>query len=313
MNSTYQKSISNRTAIAQWHEWMMRTKSPSTAEGFFAVAMRFATDSKRLTAKPDSIEDIEIDDWVNQADGTKATTKLHLLAALRSYFTWAREKGYAIGNPANLVRVNMKKLAHIQKERVKKRPITHEEIALVLDRIGQRIIWLRAEIVRRVLAGHHEETVGHYRDELRQKIFWQFAVVFGRDAGLRLGDLAQMEWDSFATPGQCIVWTDKRDERVALPMTEAMTAVLALAPAKGPDERYLFPLERAEINSPRRALLSGRFWKILRTCGIKGVSFHSLRYHYASACAAAGIPTPHIKASLGHASEAQTRHYIRNE
>ena len=49
MNQTIAKNISTRTAIAEWHAWMMRCKSPTTANGFFAVAMRFATDAKRLS------------------------------------------------------------------------------------------------------------------------------------------------------------------------------------------------------------------------------------------------------------------------
>ena len=46
--------------------------------------------------------------------------------------------------------------------------------------------------------------------------FWLPAVLIGRYTGLRIGDVVRLEWESLSTPGKFIVWTRKRDKRIAL-------------------------------------------------------------------------------------------------
>jgi hypothetical protein len=40
------------------------------------------------------------------------------------------------------------------------------------------------------------------------------------NAGLRLGDICALEWACLKEPGKVVVWTDKRDTRVDLPVDD---------------------------------------------------------------------------------------------
>ena len=48
--------------------------------------------------------------------------------------------------------------------------------------------------------------------------FWRAACHLSLEYGLRLSDIAKLEWVSFLKPGKLIVWTDKHDRRIELPL-----------------------------------------------------------------------------------------------
>jgi integrase len=50
--------------------------------------------------------------------------------------------------------------------------------------------------------------------------FWYCATLIGCYAGLRLGDICSLEWSCLQHPNKLIVWTDKRDTQVELPVDE---------------------------------------------------------------------------------------------
>src|SRR5579864_6280473 len=125
-------------------------------------------------------------------------------------------------DPSKLVSVNYKILSHAQKETNVRQVFTPLEY--------QRLV---------------EGTTG----------FWKFAIQASRELGLRLGDICQLEWDCFRQPGHIAVWTDKRDKRVSLKLTDGLAVAATLLPVVHP--RYVFPEHQELVNDPtRRAYLS---------------------------------------------------------
>ena len=53
----------------------------------------------------------------------------------------------------------------------------------------------------------------------REDPFWHFAVITALDTGLRLGDIAQLEWTAFAETGKITVVMDKTNKPVTFKTT----------------------------------------------------------------------------------------------
>lgn len=284
----YGRKVTVEAAIEHWVTWMKSVQhSASSVTNGEIYARAWARDQGVLNRPIIGIGYQEIDAWVNNpAIRAKAGTRGVMLSALRSLFKFAFGSGMCLGNPASLVRVNLGLLSHEQKEVKKKLCFTDSEIQQLLD-----------------LTAPGAE---------REDEFWHAAVAIGRWTGLRIGDVAALEWDSFRLPGRIVVWTQKRDKRVELPLEpEALRNAVSALPMD--DEKYVFPNQALIIrNQEMRSTLSRQFTDLCERAGIKGKSFHCLRATYISACDAAGIPIEHIARSVGHSRTATTSGYIRD-
>lgn len=282
------KKMSVEEAVEPWVQWMKdRHMSPMSIKNSEIWVRRWIDDMGLAAAPVSKITMKEIDGWVNDsAIPSKASTRRVMLSAIRSLLSYTSGMGMTIGNPASLVRVDMSLLSHQQKE-VEKKPIFNDaEIAALLGCTAP--------------------------GALRESVFWHAAIALGRWTGLRLSDIASLEWDCFRHPGRIAVWTLKRDKRIELPLDPpALQRAVSDVPLE--DTKYLFPNERITVRDPDlRSTLSAQFAALLEHCGIVGKSFHCLRATYISACDAAGIPILHIARAVGHSNEATTRGYIRN-
>jgi len=80
-----------------------------------------------------------------------------------------------------------------------------------------------------------------------------------------------------------IVWTDKRDRRVALKLKDWPGAIEAVSLIPTDSKTYCFPIQRSIATNPKeRAQLSMAFTRLCRAVGIQGHSFHGLRSTFAS-------------------------------
>lgn len=226
-----------------------------------------------------------LDGWINSGSDSKVGTRRVMLSALKSFCVFCRDKGWIQGNPAELVKIDLSILLHEQKETLKRPIFQEDEVQQLLDITAP--------------GGAHEST------------FWHAAVLIGRHTGLRLGDICSLEWDCFNYElGTISVWTQKRDRRVSLFLEPKVMEVIQALPME--HEQFVFPMERATVRDPMvRARLSSYFWKILRSCGIFGRSFHCLRATYITDCKERGIPMEHIRESVGHWSRQTTEGYVR--
>lgn len=275
-------------AFTSWMQWLHDASglAPSTISNASIYVNDWIGTGELATIRVSDIDQKHINQWVNQPfRKSKAVTRRIMLWAVSQFLNYCSANGWIRGNPAKLVRVRYDLLTHRQKETVKRIPFTEAE-------------------VDQILAATAPGGIYEHR-------FWHIATTIGRWTGLRLIDIATLEWASLAKPGCMVVWTAKRDRRVELPLEPD-----ALADAIGMidilDERYCFP-EHAKIATDvgSRATLPYEFGEILRKLGIKRKSFHCLRYTFIQDMQEQGIPIEHIAVSAGHSSTATTKGYMK--
>lgn len=272
--------LSCRDALEAWRGWAATSRlSPSSIARYDTYIGAFLERGKWWDKPPSSIRATDLDRFVNPEDSAvKASTRANRLCALQSFFNLLSARGLVIGDPSREVGVKMHLLSFEQKETERFKPFTDGE----LDR------------VRKI-----------------KDPFWNVAVRLGETFGLRISDAAQLEWASFARPGRIVVWTDKHDRRIEMPLP--VDVERAVAAVERTDRRYVFP-EQAEIarDPKRRSQLSTYFARILTREGITGKSFHSFRHTFATVHRNQGESVDEIRLKLGHAVASTTENYIHS-
>lgn len=264
--------------LTAWRGWAYSVGlSPNTMAQYAAEIGAFLRETGLESKAIASATERYVDQFVNPTNSkVVVSTRRHRLAALASFFRFAQAKGMTVGSPADLVRVKLAGLQFTQKEPKRRLPFTDAELTLL------RSI---------------------------EDPFWRTFVLLGEHYGLRLSDVAQLERACVAKPGHIIVWTDKRDRRIDLPLTPPVRDQLLALDVSHPV--YFFPREAAIAADPkRRAILSVEFGRILRRLGITGKSAHCLRHRFATKLAQSGRTVDEIRATLGHASPAATVGYL---
>lgn len=278
------KKLTIIKAIALYEAWFKKLgKSPRTVENNVSAVRNWAKDMKLESLPPAAINENHISPWINDEDSdAKAGTRNVLLAGFRSFFAFCCAKGWSVGDPSHLVRVNLSLLDHAQKETTERVPITKQECKTLL----------------------HVTSA----DGRNASAFWHFAILMSWETGLRLGDICQLEWDCFKKPGKVIVWTDKRDARVAVPISEQLQEASSLIPVT--DNQYLFPEQREMIlDKNRRASLSVQFSRLCQANKIDK-SFHCLRHAFATRMKEEGLSLEDIGVLMGHSGTDTTSDYV---
>lgn len=271
------RNVSVKDSFNEWLEWMDVSTAKRTADNSRIVVNEWAGKGKLWSKPINSIKQKQVHKFINREGDDKGTTRRVELSAIRSFFKFCCIKGFCQIDQSQLVRVDMDSLSHKQKEKKKIGVFNDSQIKLILN-----------------------NTEG----------FWHIATAIGRYTGLRLGDVAQLEWDCFNEKNRITVWTDKRDKRVSLPLKPAALAN-ALDQIDPVSKKYCFPEQRITVlDVKKRSKLSVQFKRILDGLEIPGLSFHCLRHTYATVCKNKGIPMPHISESLGHSSVVTTETYI---
>ena len=283
------RKITAATATDQWLDWLRTNREISTVtnHGYYVAAWLERLDAKtwpiaRLTEQ-------HVDGFVNDQSETTAATRGSRLAALRSFFLFCSARGYVVGNPAALVEVRLRDLTHEQKEPKKRVPITADEY-------------------RRIMAWPTEDmALGKFMTAATAISYW---------TGLRLADIASLEWPCF-TGTELIVWTGKRDRRVALPLSnpligsgELKMVLLGVAEDARPGARYIFPDAHKIVTDPTdRAKVSVYYGRLLDQIGIEGKSFHCLRHAFVTRLKKAGVTIEEIGRIVGHSNTKTTEGY----
>ena len=229
-------------------------------------------------------------------------------------------------DPSSSVGIDYSVLSHDQKESAKRQPFTPDE----LERLTA---YLKSELEVIGLEMTLVENADDYSDNGRavklaelggknsELFFWLFAVTCSAQNGLRLSDVAGLEWRCFGEPGKIIVWMEKTNRRIEHILTPEIEAMVTQIPVRSPT--HLFSDQHAIIsNVKRRALLSVQFTRICERIGIKGKSYHSTRHAAASvkfhaidkdALAkqlADNLSMVQIKALLGHSNASTSKIYV---
>lgn len=263
-------------AVEEWAEWADTVgQSALTIRRNLVILSSWLADLDLGDRAPGDVNEKDINAFINAKGEGSATTRERQLSAIRSLYQFMAAKGYVFGNPAKLVVVDLRKLSHKQREPGKVRPYTQAEIKTLLT-----------------------GTDG----------FWRAVAGISHATALRLGDVIQMEWASIK-PKTIIVWTEKRDRRVSLPITPELRAALAAVPKN--DTPYLFPEERAEFQDPsKRAKYSVYFKRQLDRLGLEGLTFHGLRHTRITQWRKDGFSLEQCRTYAGHGSTRATEGYI---
>lgn len=294
-------SITLKDAVSQWSKWLQDTAgSDRTFICHTSYVEMWAARAKLGNKKLSEITEAHLSDFINVKDGTKLGTKRARLSALRSFFRFCTIRQWVSYDPSREVRIKAKLLTHEQKEPTVKLCFTDDEIQEIDDYLMTRIVDLMGQ-----------KTPGA-EHRLAQAQFWRVATGIGRWSGLRLGDICCLEKASLKEHGKLIVWTDKKDSRVELPISEKLAQSISLMPHSN-DKRFCFP-EQAMIHGDpvKRSKLSVQFTRILEGAKIAGKSFHCLRHTLATELNVQGQTIEAIAKALGHGSEESTRAYIHS-
>jgi len=279
--------ISNEKALEQYVEWSDTIgKSDRTVQETVIHITKFLRAKKLMAKTPGQITEKQITSHINnESSDNKANSRRIALSALSNYIQYCNAKGWLEGNPAKLVRVNMKKLSHAQKEVKEKEVFSKDEFN-----------WMNSM------------TEG----------FWNLAIHLSYETGLRIGDICRLECASHNHKESTLaVWTEKRDKRVELPISKSLNNKLknwAGDETQTRTREYFFPADKARHEDPkRRSYHSVMFRRILNALGIDGKSFHSLRATYATNASIKGKPWWEIAKDLGHSNVATTQVYIKDK
>jgi integrase len=294
--------------IDQWSAHLAKRGEPRTARSRLLIVRAWSRDSK-LGARPvTEITDDQIQEWVNRPGTTKVNTRKISLTYIRALFKFLIIKEVVRVDPSQLCNIQWEDLTHAQKETREVLPFTAAEFDRLMAHLNRELSAVRAQLA----IAQENPTTG--MDRLQKKCdtlqFWHIAAVMSRCSGLRLGDIAELEWATLAGE-KFAVWTMKKQKRVEpwiwnQPLFDRATGSIPMA-----DEIYCFPVQREiQRDVPRQCLLSRQFTRICAAAKLSGHTFHSLRHTYATECAKGGIPTPHIARSMGHSSTTTTEGYL---
>ena len=271
-------------ALARFEEAIQRKRSPKTVDNTMTVLNCWVRDMNVASLPPSAITEAHVDDWINSEKSTiKLQTRRLNLSALRVFFGFCIDHGWVYsGNPAGRKRVSIDYdiMSHAQKETKQLEPFDSFEVKCM---------------------------VRFFKSE--GMVFWQFATQIAWEVGLRLGDICNLEWDCFSESGRVIVWTEKRDKRVAVPISDALSDLLTLIPVS--HGQYLFPEQREiHLDSKKRAVMSVYFKRYCERNGITDKSFHCLRHGCITRWDKEGKSLESIGKAVGHSNTKTTKGYV---
>ena len=247
--------VTGNNALDRWREMADKGLglTPATRHSYEGHIKRFLV-TTNLVDRPISAASFEhVDKFVNAQDEASVSTRNMRKASLDNFFKVCTAEGLVVRNPATLSKVKLHALTFEQKEPKVREPFSDLE----LDQLSKL-----------------------------KSPFWTPACHLSLEYGLRISAIAKLERASFEKPGRIIVWTDKHDRRIELPLhPETMRLIGGVddSPFERPPPRWVFPEQAAVASDPSdRAKLSVYFSRQLKKLGMYGKSFHSLRHTFAT-------------------------------
>ena len=155
---------------------------------------------------------------------------------------------------------------------------------------------------------------------------WRGAILLGATSGLRLGDVANLCWESVDLAGGLLrIETRKTGKSVVVPMHPDFAEWLSVRP-RGIGKAPVFPELAGKLIAGRRGL-SVQFRKIAEKAGITGrvvtregkgrttnsKTFHALRHSFISALANAGVASEIRQKLAGHSDSKVHANYTHHE
>ncbi len=272
----------------EWCKGKEQTKSPATAARYRQVAREFLNaigNRAKLSLAHITSKDIHVYRDVEIAAGKSPKTANLSVKIVSAAFNAALRQGYITNNPCLA-------LEHLPEETAERSTFTPAQVAkLVSTAEGD----------------------------------WKGAILLAYFTGARLGDVANMRWNSIDLKGQTITFTPKKTKKpVIVPLHPELESELLKKPGVG--RAFLFPALAGKGTGGKTGL-SGQFAAIMAAAGIEGkitrhtaegrantsLSFHSLRHSFNSAMANAGVSQEIRQKLTGHASAEMNKIYTHHE
>ena len=240
------------------------------------------------------ITPIDIRSWRDalKRKGLAAPTVNHAIKILRMPFKAAHDTGYIEINPCtkNAVRPVKDEARNVAKD-----VFTPEQLAVLIS------------------AAKSED--------------WKGAILCGAYTGLRLRDVADLEWSAINWKEQKITVTTRKTRKdVTVPIHPQFASWLQRQ-TRGIGKAPVFPTLAGKSGAGKSGL-SMQFKRIMERAGIRGralreaagagrsqssLSFHSLRHTYNAALANAGVPVEIRQKLTGHTSAEMNAIYTHHE
>lgn len=289
MNAVFGRVIGATEAFDEWTMHVEAVNAPKTVERYVKAVKAFLT-SLDWPKEIGAIGSPEVDKWINNKDIViHAQTRNVQRSSLNSFLGYCHNEGWLSKNPVANVHVKMHLLPHHLKESRHRRAFEPAEFEAFIK------------------VAKEEPTP-----------YWYGVSMIGRYTGLRWGDVNHLEWAA-VLPDRLVVWTDKRDRRVELPMPPELPPVFDLLKTHPENQPALYhiPERDGKVMQQRPhdswADPTKRLRELLETAGVKtDLSFHSLRHTYATELAKSGLPITEIARRMGHFSEQTTLRYIHD-
>lgn len=194
------------------------------------------------------INESDCEEYLNRPDETHFRTRKLRRVVMGSFLKFCQHHGWVSKNVAKLSDIKRPLLTQSQLLPMKRQPFTEAEMALLLA---------------------------------NTKDFWNLAIRISAATGLRLGDVATLQWISLEPDGRIYIGTNKTGSIVySEPLPELVAEIRKGLPNAS---RYCFPKQaHMHLWLPSRAELSAEFKRILRRLKIDDAkSFHCIRHGFA--------------------------------
>jgi integrase len=287
-----------RVFMTAWIDRMKATKAPKTALRYRRPVEDFLEFlGERADTDIRAIQTSDVQTFIDaQAAGGKGTTTVSLNAKIiRAVFNTAMRAGAIEKNPAGMLEVA--DIVHEERD-----PFTPSEVNALLA--------------------------------FAAKTDWETAILLGALAGLRIGDAANLKWESVDFGATLIKFTPQKTSRkkrtLTVPMHPRLIAHLEKLASTDAAQKspFLCPALAGRDVSGRAGLSAEFIDKVMAPAGMdpdrtekpKGVghrvarkSFHSLRHAFVSGMANAGVAADVRRKLAGHSDEKQTARYSHLE
>ena len=303
------KILTCSKALEHYIEIKSASKAPKTVANNALVVRNWMKDAKLEDAAVSSVTHKHIDRWINSPRLTwKRSTRIAALGSVRAFFDFCVDHGLVERDPARQVELNYSVMTHEQKESPEKQPFTQDELEKLISALNED--WELAQTDWHTL----------FRDKYAV-LFWLIAVHLSKETGLRISDIASLEWRSIGEVDKLVVWTEKTNKRMEFKISQTVQELIAQVPVD--TGNHIFPHQH-EINQSltRRAGLSEQFGRLCDRVGIEGKTFHSLRHYKATTAyaqlskvelakkLAEVLTIEQIAAMLGHSNRKTTKGYV---
>ncbi len=271
--------------VHEFEAWMLTAsnKSPNTINATMSTINAFMSSTDTKDRAPQDLTEGDLKRYIDRNDETKLASRNVQLCHLRQLWGWMIQNSYTTKNLAKLVKVDKRKLSHESKEKKVRLPFDNDEYQRLLAVVDKA-----------------------------KNPFWKAATRIGHITGLRLGDVATLEWATFATAGVLVVHTRKTGKRLEFPMTDDLLLIMLELQNDPEDNKYVFPGPRLTYIAPdSRAQLSVQFSRLCQKAGIEGKTFHNLRHGRASEIyEQSGGDITAVQAALGHSDAKTSEGYV---